>query len=136
MKLENAYKKALNFAKNHYENFPVVSFLIPSDLRKDVAIIYWFARTADDLADEGELSQNERLEKLENFENRLSDLLKGIYENDFDFALSETIKNKKLSSEHFFNLLSAFTQDVVKKRYNSFEEVFEYCKTQQIRLAD
>jgi len=128
MNIENAYRKALNFAKNHYENFPVVSFLIPYDLRKDIAIIYWFARTADNLADEGELSENERLRKLENFESRLSDLLKGKHVDDFDFALSETIKNRKLSIEHFYNLLKAFKQDVVKKRYHSFEEVLSYCK--------
>jgi len=53
MNPENSYKKAMEFAKAHYENFPVISFLIPREIRKDVAIIYWFARTADDLADEG-----------------------------------------------------------------------------------
>ncbi len=47
------YIKALDLAKSHYENFPVVSFFVPKRLRKHVAIIYWFARSADDIADEG-----------------------------------------------------------------------------------
>ena len=46
------YTKALDFAKSHYENFPVISIFIKKKLRKHVAIIYWFARSADDIADE------------------------------------------------------------------------------------
>ena len=128
MNHNNSYKKALEFAKNHYENFPVVSFLIPHRFQKDVAIIYWFARTADDFADEGIVPENERLNNLDNFENRLTDLLNEKYENEFDKALSETIKTRKLSHENFYNLLKAFKQDVVKKRYADFSEVLEYCK--------
>ena len=128
MRLNNSYKKALEFAKNHYENFPVVSFLIPRRLQKDVAIIYWFARTADDLADEGNVPQDERLKNLDNFERRLANSLNGIYKDDFDKALAETIKIRKLSHENFYNLLKAFKQDVVKKRYADFSEVQEYCK--------
>ena len=57
-----------NLAKDHYENFPVASFLIPKKFRKDVAIVYWFARTADDLADEGNVEPERRLEELNKFE--------------------------------------------------------------------
>ena len=128
MNTKSAYKKAIDFAKKHYENFPVVSFLIPGELKKDVAIIYWFARTADDLADEGNFSERERLENLDKFEKRLGNSLNGKFEDEFDIALSETINKRKLSSENFYNLLKAFKQDVVKKRYASFFEVQEYCK--------
>ena len=125
---ESTYYKALDFAKSHYENFPVISFLVPKEIRKDVAIIYWFARTADDFADEGNIPEKERLKNLDNFEKRLSNLLKENFEDEFDYALAQTIKSRRLSAEYFYNLLKAFKQDVVKKRYESFSEVQNYCK--------
>ncbi len=128
MNVENSYKKALEYTKTHYENFPVVSFLIPRELQKDVAIIYWFARTADDFADEGNFSEKERLENLDKFERRLSNSLNGKPGDEFDLALAEAISSRKLSPENFYNLLKAFKQDVVKKRYTNFSEVLEYCK--------
>lgn len=128
MDIESAYNDALEFARNHYENFPVVSFLVPKNLRKHVAIIYWFARTADDLADEGSMKSEERIKKLEEFENRLTELLNGNYSNPFELALHSTIETKNLSPENFYNLLKAFKQDVIKKRYNDFSEVLDYCR--------
>ena len=117
-----------NLAKDHYENFPVASFLIPKKFRKDVAIIYWFARTADDFADEGNESPEKRLNELSNFENEFLKSLKGESIN-FNFnQLAKTINDKKLSVEKFLDLLSAFKQDVVKKNYENFDEVLDYCK--------
>jgi squalene synthase HpnC len=126
--LNTAYSDLLTFAKSHYENFPVVSFLIPEALRKHVAVVYWFARMADDYADEGKYTEDERLIKLNNFERRLSELLEENYENNFEAALSNTIITKNLSPEHFYNLLSAFKQDVIKKRYPNYAEVLDYCR--------
>jgi squalene synthase HpnC len=117
----------INFAKDHYENFPVVSFLIPRRLRKDVAIIYWFARTADDLADEGEIPADERLNNLNDFENRLTELLKGNFGNEYESILYRSIKEKNLTPSYFYDLLKAFKQDVVKKSYSDFDELLEYC---------
>ena len=125
--LNSAYSKSLRFAKSHYENFPVVSFLIPKNLKKHVAIIYWFARTADDYADEGNLSEGERLDKLNNFEYRLKQLLIGKAESDYEIALANTINEKNLTAENFYNLVTAFRQDVIKKRYENFDEVIDYC---------
>jgi len=127
-KINSAYSKSLKFAKSHYENFPVVSFLIPKNLRKHVAIIYWFARTADDYADEGNLLEGERLEKLNNFEIRMKLLLIGKAESDYEFALANTIKERNLTVENFYNLIKAFRQDVIKNRYANFDEVLDYCK--------
>jgi squalene synthase HpnC len=124
---EIGYSEALKLAKSHYENFPVVSFLIPSNLKKDVAIIYWFARTADDFADEGNFHESDRLEKLRTFEDRLSALLNNQPGNNLEAALNQTITTRKLNPENFFNLLKAFKQDVVKKRYKDFNEVLAYC---------
>ncbi len=126
--LNQAYKSAISFTKNHYENFPVVSFLIPKNLRKHVAILYWFARTADDFADEGNFSEGERLEKLNNFEFRLKQLLNGKAESDYEIALANTINEKNLNAENFYNLIKAFRQDVIKNRYENFDEVIDYCK--------
>jgi len=127
-KLISAYSKSLKFAKSHYENFPVVSFLIPKNLRKHVAIIYWFARTADDYADEGNFSKGERLEKLNNFEYRMKQLIIGKTESDYEIALANTIIEKNLTAENFYNLIKAFRQDVIKNRYENFDEVIDYCK--------
>ncbi len=123
----HTYQKALSFAKNHYENFPVASFLIKKDLRKHVSIIYWFARTADDIADEGNAAVDERLNQLNLFEQRFLKSMHGNFVDEFDEALFTTITEKKLSKEHFLNLIKAFRQDVVKSRYKNFEELMNYC---------
>jgi squalene synthase HpnC len=126
--LDKAYSKAIKFAKDHYENFPVVSFLVPANFKKHVAIIYWFARSADDLADEGKYTVDERLSKLDMFETRLTELLKGNYRNSYEYVLNSTIRSKKLTSDLFYNLIKAFKQDVTKKRYVSFNELLNYCE--------
>ena len=127
MDSESAYNNALAFAKSHYENFPVVSFLIRKDLRKHVAIIYWFARTADDFADEGNLTEEERLKKLSDFEIEFDNLSRGNFNSEFENALYLTITEKSLNPLNFKNLLSAFKQDVTKKRYNDYTELLDYC---------
>ncbi len=118
---------AISVATNHYENFPVASFLIPKYYRKDIEIVYWFARTADDLADEGEIDTDERLKNLNEFENKLTTALEHKSNDKYFLALMQTIKNRNLTVQNFFNLLSAFKQDVIKNRYNNFKEILDYC---------
>ena len=125
---KNIEKKILTTVKNHYENFPVASFLIPKYYRKDIAIVYWFARTADDISDEGNNEPYQRLYELNKFEEEFKNSLKGFTSNLNFIILAKTISEKILSTENFFNLLSAFKQDVVKKRYKSFKELSDYCK--------
>ena len=127
MDRNSAYNEAIKFAINHYENFPVISFLIRKDLRKHIAIIYWFARTADDIADEGALSEVERIMQLNEFETRLTETLKGNYSNQFDLALHSTVKEKNLSPEYLYNLLKAFRQDITIKRYEDTSSLQSYC---------
>lgn len=122
-----AYTEAIQFAKKHYENFPVVTFLIHRNLRKHVAIIYWFARTADDIADEGNASVENRVEQLARFEKRLQNLLNDRFTDKFDFALSETIKEHKLSHLLFFKLLKAFRSDILFTQFKSTDELLRYC---------
>jgi squalene synthase HpnC len=122
------YIEAEKFAREHYENFPVVSVFIKKELRKHVAIIYWFARTADDIADEGNLPDVDKISKLQHFELRLSALLKGDFENDYEEALYNTIISRKLTPGLFYDLITAFKQDLVKKRYSNFSELLDYCR--------
>lgn len=125
--LELTYLKARELAKEHYENFPVVSFIIPKHLQNDVAIIYWFARTADNIADEGDMTETERLNLLAEFEKAFRDALAGEIDCEFSHALSVTIRNRNLTVSHFTDLLSAFRQDVTKNRYYDFDEILDYC---------
>jgi len=113
---------------DHYENFPVASILLPKRLRKPVAAIYHFARAADDIADEGNLSDHERLQQLDKFHDELKLIvnnenpLSPLFEN-----LAVEIKQYSLPVQPFHDLLDAFSQDVVKKRYANFDELLDYC---------
>jgi squalene synthase HpnC len=121
------YQQAQKLAKEHYENFPVVSFFLPKEIRNDVAIIYWFARTADDFADEGTGGVQERISLLNFFESRFEKLLNSEFNNSLELALFNTINKKKLTNSYFFDLLSAFKQDVEKNKYANFGEILDYC---------
>lgn len=127
IKLAEGYSQAEKLARTHYENFPVVSFFLPKDVRKHVAIIYWFARTADDFADEGTGGIEERISLLEFFKSRFEKLLEGEFENSLEFALYSTIMEKNLTTKYFFDLLSAFKQDIEIYRYENFNEILDYC---------
>jgi len=115
-------------AVNHYENFPVASVLLPHRLRRPVALIYRFARAADDFADEGEAPAAERLANLDAFRTELRRIDSGSPPGIPWFAaLGEEIRSHQLPISLFFDLLSAFSQDVTKKRYADFGEVLDYC---------
>ena len=124
----DGYSIALKLAKEHYENFPVVSFFVPKELRNDVAIIYWFSRTADDIADEGDSTPGERLESLERFEARFRDTLNSRFQNSLDQALHQTIRGRTLDENLFLDLLSAFRQDITVNRYDDFNSLLDYCR--------
>lgn len=126
--LEAAFAEAEKIAKNHYENFPVVSLMIPKSKRKYLAVIYQFARTADDFADEGDDKPEIRQKKLETYLADFEACLEGNYKNDFWMAMHNTINTNIIQPENFRNLISAFIQDVNKIRYSSFEELTDYCK--------
>ncbi len=114
-------------AKEHYENFPVASFLLHKTIRSDVALYYRFAREADDMADEGILSATERTDKLNQYENDLRDALAGSSIKAFHIALAKSIQTHSINPQHFYDLISAFKQDVVKTRYINFDEILDYC---------
>lgn len=125
--IQAAYDHCLKIVRGHYENFPVASFLLPKTLRQPIAVIYAFARTADDFADEGNFDEHQRLQKLNQYEDLL-DNINHVYNDDLIFVALENVINKhRLPIQLFKDLLSAFKQDVTKHRYENFEQVLDYC---------
>lgn len=120
-------------AVDHYENFPVASFLLPARLRTPVELIYRFARGADDIADEGDASSVERLAGLAAFRQQLQRVVDGgaaAPQPDgvmFD-ALGNVIAHYRLPVQLFEDLLDAFSQDVVQTRYADFPQLLDYCR--------
>jgi phytoene synthase len=114
---------------DHYENFPVASVLLPRRLRGPVATIYAFARSADDFADEGDLPAEERLGRLDAYRDELSRIEAGrTPQTELFRRLAEVIRDHGLPTRLFRDLLDAFSQDVVKKRYADFGELLDYCR--------
>ncbi|MDB5966212.1 MAG: Squalene/phytoene synthase [Polaromonas sp.] len=116
----------------HYENFPVASFLCPPALRPPIAAIYWFARTADDIADEGDAPPQSRLDDLAAYRDDLlacaagqatSPRWAGVFG-----PLRVAIVRHALPVDLLGDLLSAFAQDVVKTRYADDAELLDYCR--------
>ena len=134
MVADAAYATCLRLAGQHYENFPVASRLLPKSARPHIAAVYAFARIADDFADEGDRSEAARLELLDDWGRRLAGAVAGPSEGDSSdaalifAALGETIRRHQLEPELFEDLLSAFRQDVLVKRYNTWEDVLDYCR--------
>jgi squalene synthase HpnC len=117
---------------NHYENFPVASLLCPARLRPAVAAIYWFARTADDLADEGDPDAATRLADLAAYRDDLAAAVAGRapsprWPGVFE-PLARVIAQFRLPTALLADLLSAFEQDVVKQRYADRAELLDYCR--------
>lgn len=121
-------QQSLDLANHHYENFPVASFFLPDNLREPIALIYSFARQADDFADEGELTIEQRLHLLNEFHDEL-DLLQAYIkpQTGFFVTLGQMIRDRKLPFSPFYDLLSAFSQDVTKTRYADYDDVLDYC---------
>jgi len=116
-------------AVRHYENFPVASLLLPAPLREPVQVIYRFARSADDFADEGTDPPDIRLEKLSRYRAFLTLIERGDPVEDALFRdLARIVRQHALPLQLFRDLLDAFGQDVVKKRYATFTEVLDYCR--------
>jgi squalene synthase HpnC len=120
---------------DHYENFPVASWLCPPHLRPAIAAIYWFARTADDIADEGDANAAARLSDLASFRSDLRALAAGLppssrWPQVFD-PLDRVLREFQLPTLLLEQLLDAFEQDVrftaAGRRYQTDAELLDYC---------
>ena len=116
-------------AVDHYENFPVASLLLPKALRAPIEIIYRFARTADDFADEGDHPDDVRLARLNGYRTELDRIATGkTPEGPLFRDVAEIVREHGLPLSLFQDLLSAFSQDVTRKRYNDFADLADYCR--------
>ena len=114
---------------NHYENFPVASILLPARLKPAVVAIYAFARTADDIADEGDATSEQRYAALDQYDTELINIQTNIGSQIKLFqTLATVIHRHKLPISAFHDLISAFKQDVVTKRYQTHGDLLDYCR--------
>ena len=112
----------------HYENFPVASWLLPARLRAPVEAIYGFARGADDIADEGDLADRERLAGLDAYLRALDAIEMGRAPGARFERVAAAVRTHDLPVTLLRDLIDAFKQDVVKKRYDNFAELISYSR--------
>jgi squalene synthase HpnC len=132
--LDDAYATCVRLARAHYENFPVASWMLPPRMRRHVAAVYAFARTADDFADEEGYTTDQRHERLDEWAARLHEALRnggtgGTTDADHIFeALAHSVRVCDLPVHLLEDLLSAFRQDVSVRRYRTWDDLFDYCR--------
>lgn len=113
-------------ATHHYENFHLVSFLLPKDLHQDFYNVYAFCRWADDLGDEiGDPGESLRL--LAWWRDELQAMYRGHAGHPVFVALKGTVERHDVPVEPFHRLIQAFEQDQTVTRYRTFDDVFGYC---------
>ncbi len=109
-----------------YENFPVGSFLLPAALRPTIAAYYAFARATDDIADSPDLSSDEKVARLQAFDAAVAG-----QSDDPDYAIATALRRKLaergISDRRARDLLIAFTRDATKTRYDSWDDLIDYC---------
>jgi len=114
-------------ATNHYENFHVVSFLLPKRLHQDFYNVYAYCRWSDDLADEiGDTAESLRL--LAWWRTELDEMYAGRARHPVFAALAPTVARHGIPRDPFSDLLDAFVQDQTVTRYRNWEELFGYCR--------
>jgi phytoene synthase len=113
---------------DHYENFPVASWLLPARLRAPIEAIYGFARGADDVADEGEASDAERLAGLDRYLRALAAIDAGAATEPQFARIAAAVRDYDLPTSLLADLIDAFKQDVVKKRYATYAELMDYSR--------
>jgi squalene synthase HpnC len=118
-----------NMSVDHYENFPVASILMPAHLKPAVVAVYTFARTADDLADEGDATPEQRFAALDKYDQEIN-MIEADSESEHKLfqTLSTIIQKHELPIPAFHDLISAFKQDVMTKRYQTYADLLDYCR--------
>lgn len=125
--VEQAQQYTKRLARRHYENFTVVSWLLPQELRQDFFNVYAYCRWADDLADE--IPERDRaLRLLDWWQDELELCYAGRPRHPVFVALRETALARKIPQEPFSDLLVAFRQDQVVRRYRTVQDLLHYCR--------
>lgn len=114
-------------ATSHYENFLVASFLLPRHLKQHFYNVYAFCRISDDLGDEADDPQTS-LQLLEDWKLELESCFRGAPHHPVFVALSKTIETFDIPITPFADLLKAFQQDQVQNRYQTYDQLLEYCR--------
>lgn len=109
------------------ENFPVGSFLLPKALRPHVATFYALARATDDIADNGALSPEDKLDRLDRFEKALTGELEGDPALEKSYRVRQSAADTGIEVRHSVDLIHAFKQDAVKLRYDDWDDLMGYC---------
>lgn len=108
------------------ENFPVGSFLLPAKLRPHVATFYAFARAIDDIADNPDLAVGDKIARLDGFqEAMLGNMDDPAYAKAV--AMHKSLDETGITPAHCQDLVSAFKQDAVKRRYDDWDDLVDYC---------
>jgi hydroxysqualene synthase len=110
-----------------YENFPVGSWLLPARLRPHIAVFYRFARAIDDIADNPELDADDKLRRLEGFENAVLGHDTGIRAYETAHRMRESLAATGVRPDHCVDLIAAFKQDATKSRYADWDDLMGYC---------
>lgn len=124
---EQASQYVTQLAKQHYENFTVVSWFLPKRLREDFGHVYAFCRWADDLGDETGDTQHS-LELLKWWQQEVDLCYQDKPRHPVFVALRKTIERHDIPRQPFDDLIDAFIQDQTVTRYDSWEQVLDYCK--------
>ena len=122
--LAQAYAHCRRIALGHYENFPVVSWLLPRELRPHIFAVYAYCRGVDDLGDEAE---GDRLALLDEWETELRRCYNGSPSDARFVALADTIRRFDIPPEPFLRLIEANRRDQRTNRYQTFDELLDYC---------
>jgi phytoene/squalene synthetase len=112
----------------HYENFPVASWLLPASMREPIEALYGFARGADDVADEGDAPDAQRLASLDQYLAACDAMDAGLEPAPRFARIAAAVRRYHLPVELLRDLIDAFKQDVVKKRYATFDELLDYSR--------
>ena len=123
----DAQRRTRELAHSHYENFSVVSLLLPRELRQDFCNVYAFCRVADDLGDElGDRGASTAA--LASLRSQLLDCHAGLADTVLFVALRETLNRHSIPPEPFLGLVDAFEQDQRVTRYETFDGLVDYCR--------
>jgi len=116
-----------DLACRHYENFTVISFLLPRRLRQHFSNVYAYCRVSDDLADEaGDAKRS--LASLQEWQEHLDRCYAGEASHPVFVALQSTIRQFDIPKDPFADLLKAFRQDQIQTRYRTWEALLGYCR--------